>query len=582
MQPRTDPWATVEPERRVLAVVRSVPVVGRLLDVAGLLTDDRVGLTYPVTPGSVSENGVVSALRSAGVERILPWEEAVAGSSEFDLALAASTKGGLHRLDAPLVLMPHGAGHNRRVGSVPGSLVHASGLDASELLHEGRPIASRFLFSHSEQRVRLDSSLPHARGRGVVVGDPAFDRMLAALGRRDRYREALDLGGRRLVVISSTWNQESLLGSRRALVRDLLAELPHDEYRVALVAHPNVHHRHDPAQLELWFADEIEAGLALIPDAEGWRAALIAADLVIGDQGSVTYYAAALGRPVLLAAFGTGTLDPDSPLLEFGDRLPRVSCGDLAGQIDRAVRTPPVPVADLLIEHPGGSAARVRSVLYGLLGLPEDGLGPAHYRSLPNLHDHPEDVTAWRVDARTDVDARAVDLRRRPASAPGTRGPERAATLPLVVDAEDTAMPHWAAADAWSHRRARPGRGAAAWLEAQMEAYPKTVVAAATAADPEVHGVLVLHRSGGTMLVRSREESGSGWDSDSAPMYDRAPGHSATPDASLVASAAVAWARAGLPWHAWYEQVRLVLGGREVLFEATPPPPDLGFSRVLM
>ncbi|MBE3002176.1 translation initiation factor IF-2 [Nocardiopsis sp. HNM0947] len=574
MQSPSDPWATVEPDRHVLAVVRSVPVAGRLLDVAGLLADDRVGLTYTVTPGSVSESGVVPALRAAGVERILPWEEAVERSSGFDLALAASTKGGLHRLETRLVLMPHGAGHNRRVGSAPGSLTHASGLDAAELLHGGEPIASRFLFSHSEQSARLDAALPSARGRGVVVGDPAHDRMLAALGRRDRYRDALDLRGRRLVVVSSTWNRGSLLGSRRALIRELLARLPHDEYRVALVAHPNVHRHHDPSQLELWFVDEVEAGLALIPDAEGWRAALIAADVVVGDQGSVTYYAAALRRPVLLAAFETGDLDPDSPLLEFGGRLPRIDGGeDLAAQVDRAARTPPAPVADLLIEHPGGSAARVRSVLYDLLDLPEDRLGPARYRSLPDLPDRPEDVTAWRVDARTDGDARVVDLRRRPASAPGSAGPERAAVLPLVVDAEDTAMPHWAAADAWSHRRPRPGRGAAAWSADRLEAYPKAVVAAAAASGPGGNGVLVLHRSGGAMLVRTPLDEDSGW--YSAP-------EAGGPDASLVASAAVAWARAGLPWRAWHDRVRLVVGEREVLVEATPPPPDFGFSQALV
>lgn len=574
--------------------MRSVPAAGRLLDVAGLLADDRVGLTYTVAPGSVSESGVVPALRSAGVERILPWKEAVAGSSEFDLALAASTKGGLHRIDTPLVLMPHGAGHNRRIGSVPGALAHASGLDASELLHEGAPIASRFLFSHSEQRARLDASSPPLRGRGVVVGDPAFDRMLAALGRRDRYRKALDLNGRRLVVVSSTWNRGSLLGSRRALVRELLARLPHDEYRIALVAHPNVHRHHDPSQLELWFADEVEAGLALIPDSEGWRAALIAADVVIGDQGSVTYYAAALGRPVLLAAFETGDLAPDSPLLEFGDRLPRVGEGsaadgtgaDLAAQVDRAARTPPVPVADLLIEHPGGSAARVRSVLYGLLGLPEHGLGAARYRPLPDLPDRPEDVTAWRVDARTDGGSRCVDLRRRPAAAPGSAGPERAALLPLVVDSEDTAMPHWAAADAWSNRRARNGRSAAAWLADRLETYPKAVVAAATASDSDGGGVLVLHRSGGAMLVRRPVDEGSVWDSAPEPggtlETGGAPALGRAPDASLVASAAVAWARSGLPWRAWHERVRLVVGEHEMLVEAIPPPPELGFAQALV
>src|SRR5690606_4642335 len=135
------------------------------------------------------------------------------------------------------------------------------------------------------------------------------------LGRRDRYRQRLGVGhGRHLLAVSSTWSRHSLLGVRRDLLRRLLAELPLDDYRVTLIAHPNIWYRHGRAQLELWFADEIEAGLPLPPPHEGWRAAIIAADALVGDHGSVTYYAAALGRPVLLAAFGSAELDPESPL----------------------------------------------------------------------------------------------------------------------------------------------------------------------------------------------------------------------------------------------------------------------------
>ena len=473
MKHQTDVWATVYPDRRVLAVVRSVPAAGRLLDVVGLLADDRVEVTFTVTPGSVSEAGVEPLLRAAGAD-LLPWEKAAAGSFRFDLALAASTKGDLHRIEAPLVLMPHGAGHNRRVGAEPGSLSSASGLDPSELVHGGRLIAERFVLSHREQEDRLHEACPEAKGRGVVVGDPAFDRMLAALGRRERYREALRLDGRRLVVVSSTWNRGSLLGAQREIVRALLAELPQDEYRVALVAHPNVWGRHGRAQLELWFTDEIEAGLVLVPPAEGWRAALVAADLVVGDVGSVTFYAAALGRPVLLAAFSTEDVDPRSPLLEFGSVLPKLAPGGIAEQVDRVVRAPVPPVADLLIEHPSESASRLRALLYSLLELPEPE-HTAYYRPLPDLPVFPDDVTAWRVDLRMDegvdgeanegVDLTAVGtpergsgraemrLRRFPAGAPLPRA-NRSAVLPLVVDAEDAVAPRWGSA-APSRRRWR-------------------------------------------------------------------------------------------------------------------------------
>lgn len=573
MKHQTDVWATVSPDREVLAVVRSVPAAGRLLDVAGLFADDRVGVTFTVTPGSASEAGIEPMLRAAGVDP-LPWDEAAAGC--FDLALAASAKGDLHRIEAPLVLMPHGAGHNRRVGTEPGSLSSASGLDPSELVHGGQLIAERFVLSHHEQEERLHESCPEAKGRGVVVGDPAFDRMLSALGRRERYREALQLGGRRLVVVSSTWNRGSLLGSQREVVRTLLAELPQDEYRVALVAHPNVWSQHSRAQLELWFADEIEAGLVLVPPAEGWRAALIAADLVVGDVGSVTYYAASLGRPVLIAAFSTEDLDPRSPLLEFGSVLPRLAPGGVAEQVDRVVRMPAPPVADLLIEHRSESAPRLRALLYSLLKLPEPEHA-ARYRPLPDLPESPDDVTAWRVDLRVDdgadpgEDRTAAEtpergskrslarLRRFPAGAPLPRA-SRSAVRPLVVDAEDAVMPRWGAADAWSNRRGRTEEEALAWLKERVSTYPKTLLAVAAL---DERSALLLHRSGAAMRVhRTDGQTGS-----TRPPIDT----------SIVAAAAVGWAREGLPWHRWHHRVQVRLGERTLQLRGTPPPGELRF-----
>jgi hypothetical protein len=69
------------------------------------------------------------------------------------------------------------------------------------------------------------------------------------------------------------------------------------------VLHPHVWHGHSPHQIRSWLADCVRAGLILIPPLEGWRAALIAADIVVGDHGAVTCYAAALDKPVALAAF---------------------------------------------------------------------------------------------------------------------------------------------------------------------------------------------------------------------------------------------------------------------------------------
>ncbi|MFL1380472.1 translation initiation factor IF-2 [Nocardiopsis protaetiae] len=553
MRPPTRTWQTFAPDREVLAVARSVPAAGRLLDVCGLF-DDRVGVTFTVPPGSRSEPGLEEMLRGAGFDPPVPWEQSLLRPTRYQLALAASTKGGLHRLPMPLLTMPHGAGHNRQVGERPGSLEHASGLDADELLHEGRVVPTRMAFSHPEQVERLARTCPPAAGRGAVVGDPAFDRMLAALGRRDRYRELLGVGDRRLVVLSSTWNAGSLLGAQRETVRALLAGLPHDEYRMALVAHPNVWFSRRRGEIEQWFADDVEAGLVLVPPFEGWRAAMIAADLVIGDAGSTTYYAAAIGRPVLLAAFDGADLDPASPLPVFGAVMPRLDTESgappLEEQVAKALRAAPMGVGDLLIAHPGGSAARLRSLVYGLLELPEPA-GPAHYRPLPDPDRPPRaagDVTAWRVAA--EPVGGGLRLRRFPA---GVRGPVGRA---LVVDAEDAVMTRWESADAWSARRSAAEDPALEWAHGRLKRYPKAALAAVAVGD----GALVLHRSGAAMRVRAA---------------GGAPGAPAgeAPDAAVLAAAAVAWSRQGRPWREWHEEVHVEVGGRTHRLRGTPPPP---------
>ncbi len=543
---------TVRADREVLAVARNVPAANRLLDVTGLLRDDHgapIEITYTIPPGSASGSGVERLLRDAGVERVEPWRDVASVRGRFALALAASPKGKLHRIKAPLVLMPHGAGHNRLVGTSPGDLPVASGLAPAQLLRAGRLMPTRIALSHSEQLARLRGSCPEAAERGVVVGDPTFDRMLAHEGRRDRYREFLGLRPEhRLVVISSTWNLHSLIGRQRDTVRRLLAELPLDGYRVALVAHPNVWYEHGRAQLDLWFHDEFESGLRLIPPHEGWRAALLAADVVIGDHGSVTYYAAALGRPVLLATFDDSELDPHSPRLRFGRTARRLDVtGDIAAQVDAVARATCAPMADLLIEHQGGSAERLRALMYELMERPVPAT-PTYYRALPDPPAYWDDITAWRVAVaiteRSGTTPASAEVRRYPANAPdGNRL--------FVVDAENPAPRNWQNAHAWVKCRVSPERDAARWAVDRLTRYPAAEVAVAATAEGQG---LLLDRAGRYLRLNS------------------APPRS---DLAVVAGVAAAWARSGRAWQDWHDGVSVAAGSARTWVTGTLDPPGL-------
>jgi hypothetical protein len=266
------------------------------------------------------------------------------------------------------------------------------------LLFDGRPIAEAVILSHDRQLGQLSGSAPEALPGAVVAGDPCYDRILASLAERASYRAALGVtAGRRIVVVNSTWSSSSLFGQWPTLFRSLLAELPIDEYLVAGILHPNVSGGHSPWQVRQWLADCIRSGLVVIPPAEGWRAAIIAADCVVGDNGSVTAYAAAIDRPTLLAAFADDEVVPDTVVDELGRAAPRLHAGHLLReQIDAAIgihRTGRyAAVTGLTSSAPGSSLRLLRAACYRLLGLSEPEL-PVDPAILPTTGLTP--ATSW-------------------------------------------------------------------------------------------------------------------------------------------------------------------------------------------
>ncbi|WP_371682380.1 hypothetical protein [Kitasatospora sp. MMS16-BH015] len=294
------------------------------------------------------------------------------------------------------------------------------------VLHEGVPVADAMVLSHPEQLERLRAASPAAVPAAVLAGDPCFDRLLAARPERERYRRALGVRpGQRLLVLNSTWNPTSLFGDAGAadllpLLLGRIAELPQDDYRLAAVLHPNIGHGHGPGQVRLWLDRARRAGLTLVDPLDGWRQALLAADAVVGDFGSVSYYAAALGTPVLLGAAGEEVLGQDTPVAAFVRAAPRLDpYTALAPQLDRLLaghRPLPGP-AELTSSVPGRSAGLLRALFYRLIGLAEPA-GPALLDPLPLPPYQPARVTApLQVLTRIAPDG-AVELRRYAAGAP--------------------------------------------------------------------------------------------------------------------------------------------------------------------
>jgi hypothetical protein len=369
--------ATVSVQRTVLAVVHSVVTAARLADVLPALASDwRIQVVFTTAP-SLFPGGVQEFLQDMGAF-VIPWEQAV--RERFDLAIAAAT-GQLERLHAPVVLMPHGVGYAKYPARWDGyglpAPSHAHGTERQQLVYHGRVVPSVILLAHPGRLAQLRQACPEAAPAAVIAGDP----LVASLPMRDSYRRALGVrDDQRLVLVTSTWGTRSLLGEAPETISRLMADLPADRYRLTASLHPDTWYWHSPWQVKMWTDGCRRAGMTFLPAAEGWRGALVAADLVIGDHGSVAFYAAALGVPVLLAAFPGQDVAPGSHVASLGKIAPRLESGrPLLPQVEQAIAAHrPERYARVRGEvsaAPGQARQIIRGVVYRQLGLPEpDGV----------------------------------------------------------------------------------------------------------------------------------------------------------------------------------------------------------------
>ncbi|MFI7122152.1 hypothetical protein [Amycolatopsis sp. NPDC049868] len=366
--------------RTALVTVPTVTAGTRLLDIVPLLeSDHRVQVVFTVPHTTDQWLGVEEFVR-AQHGLLMPWGQAV--HHTFDLVLAASHRH-LEQIRGPILLVGHGAGTMKsylysRKAETP--VLPATGLDRELLTYRGRILPSVLVLGTEEERAALGSLCPEALPVAVVAGDICLDRMTDGSRFREHYRRALGVKPRqRLVTISSTWSTDSIFGRFPNLCKAVLDALPASRYSVAAVLHPNVWTVHGRRQVTAWLSDCVEAGLRLIPPDHGWQATMIASDWVIGDHGSTTAYAAAIGRPVTMAAEPGDRLRPGSIADLVRENAPALKTGPLPAQEDEAMRRRErlsSIVGAAISSRPGQAASILRSAMYRLLGLPEPECPP--------------------------------------------------------------------------------------------------------------------------------------------------------------------------------------------------------------
>ncbi len=378
----------------VLVMVPTMTAGTRLLDLVPLLeADHRVQVVFTVPHTAESWPGVEDFVRDCGGV-VYPWQQAL--QHRWDLVLTASHRQ-IEQVHGRIMVLPHGAGAlmSRRFSKKAGADRPSTGLDRELLTYRGRVLPSALALTHEGELDALRRSCPEALPAAFVAGDLCLDRMLAGLPLRDVYRRALGVSAdHTLVTLSSTWSADGVFGRHLDLYERLVDELPASRFRVAAVIHPQVWAVHGRRQVLAWLGRAIHKGLLLIPPHEGWRATMVASDRVIGDHGSTTSYAAAIGRPVHLATFprhnirpgsladtlaaSATRLDHDRPLAEQLHPTAdpdRVSAGDVSA-------FPVLAFAPLISATPGQAAQRFRAAMYRLLGMTEP-VWPAQSSPVP-------------------------------------------------------------------------------------------------------------------------------------------------------------------------------------------------------
>ncbi|MEU4927378.1 hypothetical protein AB0G54_12890 [Streptomyces yokosukanensis] len=366
-------WPTLLGRRTVLTVAHTITYAKRLVDILSLLEDDfRVQVAFTAPP-HVFGDEVPHFLERLGCA-VLPWEEAVRTS--FDVAVAAGPRG-VERLAAPLITLPHGAGYLKRLCSGPEAGVF--GLRRQDVAPGGK-LPAAVVVPHRADLAELAEHCPEALSLAHVVGDPAYDRISASLPLRGAYRRALGLRDtEKLVVVASTWGARSSFGHFTALLPRLLTELPGEGYRCVVLAHPNVWSGHGAWQVRSWLARCARSGITLVPPEADWRSVLIAADLIIGDHGSVTLYGTLTSAPLLLVTSPAQEINPASPAAALALTAPALSpVHPLVDQLEYAAteyrREEYAAISARITSEPGRFNRNMRRLLYRMLGLGQ----PAH------------------------------------------------------------------------------------------------------------------------------------------------------------------------------------------------------------
>jgi hypothetical protein len=370
--------------------------------------DTRVKLVWVRCPGSKLEHPLCDWLRSKGIS-LVPHEMATAGRRDL-IITTSEWIDPIPFAPTPVVVIPHGLGFHKYVPDPDTGIIRLAGLARPEGLRTGQVTQ---VVSHPNQARQLAEASEHTIGRTVLGGCSNFDLLRNSRGERADYRSALGVSAdQRLIVLSSTWGTGSLFGQSFDLIGRLLAQLPFERYKLATFLHPGAWSFEGESEILRRLSKHIDSGLRVIPTTEGWHGTLLAGDLLIGDNGSVTLHGAMMDIPLLLGTFSDSVV-PGTVMADLGNGMANFidPDGDLRQQIEDEIERHDSTRAARLIERtiarPGESGELLRALSYSKVKqpVPTDEL-PA--RMAPAPVPKPFGTHSFRLNFHLDADSAVV------------------------------------------------------------------------------------------------------------------------------------------------------------------------------
>ncbi|MFD4643395.1 hypothetical protein ACFWN2_39230 [Lentzea sp. NPDC058436] len=379
-------WATFPSKLIILCFVRTYVSAIRLYQEMKVFEGDpHVKLVWVRCPGSKLEDPLSDWLLGKGI-RVIPYEEAK--KSRRDLIVTTSEWiDPIPFAPTPVIVIPHGLGFHKYVRDPHTGRYRLAGLARPEGLRTKQVTQ---VVTHEDQVRQLAEASPHTIGRTALGGCSDFDLLTNSRGERPDYREALGVSSdQRLVVVSSTWGPDSLFARRPELIDRLLAELPFELYKIAVILHPGVWSIEGGDEVLRRLSRHIQSGgLMVVPTTEGWHGTLLAADLAIGDNGTVSLQAALMDIPLLLGTVSKrvvrGTVMDElcgtARSIDFTGGLRR----QVEDEIGKHDRSRAERLVRRMIARPGESGSLLRALCYTTAGhtAPDDEL-PVRTAPLP-------------------------------------------------------------------------------------------------------------------------------------------------------------------------------------------------------